>query len=170
MAAAVIAAGALMFLVWETLRNRGPATQPVWVRIVRFAPFVIVSFLSVYVAARAPRGRKPFQIDLSVSLEDLARSLPKVPHLRSVAVILLLAAVAFGAHRLLVAFIATMLVSSAWEIAQTTVVGHNAQLADLAPNLVAATVTAVALLAVRTICEKLRRSPRGVADVPRSAA
>ena len=151
MVAALIAAVALAFISWEMARDRRRTSQPLWVRITRFAPFVIVSFLSLYAAARAPRGRKPFQLDVSLSFEDLARSMSKVPHLRSVAIILLLAVVAFGVHRLLVAFIATMLVSIGWEIAQTTVVGHNARLADLAPNLVAATVTVLALVALRAI-------------------
>jgi VanZ family protein len=156
MAAAVIGLGALMFLLWEAWRNRRPASQSMWVRVLRFVPFVVVSVLSLYAAARAPRGRKPFQVDFSLSLDDVSRSMTKVPHLRSVAVILLLAVVGFGVYRLLAAFVATVLVSIAWEIAQTTVVGHNARLADMAPNLVAATVTVLVLLAVRTVCERRR--------------
>ncbi|HXU30679.1 MAG TPA: hypothetical protein VN851_08900 [Thermoanaerobaculia bacterium] len=60
----------------------------------------------------------------------------KVPHLRSIAILFLLAVVAFGIRRLLVAFAVTMALGITWELAEATVVGHYARLADLAPNLV----------------------------------
>lgn len=41
-------------------------------------------------------------------------------------------------RRLVLALAMTMLVGLGWELAQTTVVGHNARLADLVPDLVAA--------------------------------
>lgn len=74
------------------------------------------------------------------------RSATKVPHLVGVAVLVLLAIVAFGTRRLRWAFLATMLVGAGWELCQTTVVGHHARIADLGPNLVGA-LTAIGIVA-----------------------
>lgn len=125
-----------------------PATTA-WSRIARIAPFAVVGSLSLIAAARAPQGRKPFQMDLTISIDDLARSMTKVPHLRSIAVLFLLAVVAFGAHRLARAFWSTTLLGIGWELAQTTVVGHNARLADLAPNLTAALLCLALIAGIR---------------------
>lgn len=44
-----------------------------------------------------------------------------------------------------------------WELAQTTVVGHNARLADLAPNLTSGLVCLAAVAALRQILEKRKQ-------------
>jgi VanZ family protein len=60
-----------------------------------------------------------------------------VPHFKYISILFLLAVVATGTKRLSLALALTMLVGVAWELAQTTVIGHNARVADLAPNVVA---------------------------------
>ena len=135
-------------------------------RALRVAPFLAVSALSLWVAGRAPEGRKPFQFDVSLSGEDLARSMTKVPHLRSIAILFVLATLAVGSDRLLLALGLTMLVGFGWEIAETTVVGHNARLADLAPNLVAGIGSFAIVAAIRwlTLWISGNHRRRAVAD------
>jgi hypothetical protein len=120
-------------------------------RVLRGAPFVIVAALSIFVAAQAPHGRKPFAIDFSISLDDLARSMTKVAHLRSIAVIFLLAVLAVGTQRLMLAFGLTMLVGVGWELSEATVVRHYARLADLAPNVVSGLTTLAVIAGIRWI-------------------
>jgi VanZ family protein len=141
----LIAAAALVVIV-QMLRSGESQPPRTWVRWVRAAPFVICATLSVWIALRAPHGRKPFSADLGLTREDLIQAMTKVPHLVGVAVLVLLAIIAFGTRRLAWAFLATMLLSVSWEIAEGTVVGHYAKLADLAPNLTGA-LFAVALVA-----------------------
>ena len=170
MLAGVIAAVVTAVLVAEMLRERPSGVRGVWLRIARIVPFGLVAGLSLYGAGRAPNGRKPFQLDLSLSGHDLLRSMSKVPHLRSIAVILLLAALAFGTNHLFRAFVATTLIGVSWELLQTTVVGHHARLADLAPNLVSASATVLALFALRVGCHKLRASRQRKSSAAPNAA
>src|SRR5205814_1705938 len=59
------------------------------------APFWIASILSIFVAVQAPRGRRPFQIHFHLFWrEDLMTSMTKVAHLRSIAILFLLAVLA----------------------------------------------------------------------------
>ncbi len=76
----------------------------------------------------------------------------KVPHLRGFAVLVLLAVVAFGTQRLLEAFVATMALAISCELAQATVVGHHARLADLAPNLLGGAIPLVVVAGLRRVC------------------
>lgn len=112
------------------------------VRILRVVPFASLAVLSLWVAGTGPRGRKSFQFDWTISGSELVRAVTKVPHLRATAVLFLLATLAVGSNRLLLAFGLTMLVGVGWELAEATVVGHNALLIDLAPDLIG-TLTAV---------------------------
>jgi hypothetical protein len=161
----VIAAGALVLIVLDILRPPAQRPAPLWFRVARAAPFVIVSALSLFAASQAPRGRKPFQVDFSLSREDLALSMSKVAHLRSIAVILLLAVVAFGTQRLVAAFGATMLVGIGWELAETTVIGHYARLADLAPNITSGAFCVLAIAGIRWVLQRRARPspPAGLA-------
>jgi VanZ family protein len=52
------------------------------------------------------------------------------------AMLFVLAALATGGARLWLAAVLTFLVGVGWEIAQTTVIGHNPRVVDLFPNLV----------------------------------
>jgi hypothetical protein len=166
MAAIVIGVAAVLLLIVEMSQPpaRGPIPTPQ--RIIHSIPFVAVSALSLWVAGRAPQGRKPFQVDLSLSADDLALSMTKVPHLRSMAIIFLLAALAVGSRRLASAFALTMLVGLGWELAEATVVGHHARLADLAPDLVAAVSALAMILGLRWVVTSRvkRRSAHPTAD------
>ena len=126
-------------------------------RIARAAPFAAFAALSLFVAPRASRGRHPFQFDLGLSATDIARSAMKLPHLRGYAVLFLLAVVALGVNRLVSALLACTTLGIACELAQATVVGHNARLADLAPNLVGCLVALLLVVAVRALVSTQRR-------------
>jgi hypothetical protein len=67
----------------------------------------------------------------------------KTPHLKSIAVLVVLALVAVGVRRWKTAWAMAVLVGFGWELAETTVVGHSARLADLAPDVVSASGTAL---------------------------
>jgi hypothetical protein len=149
MIAAVIALGALAVIGRDLLHPQ--RSFSVWLRIVRATPFVVIALLSLWTAAKAPQGRHPFQVDLSLSAEDLARSMTKLPHLKSIAVLFLVAVIAFGAYRVVWAFTATMLVGAGWEIAEATVVGHHARLADLAPNIASGVACLVLVATIRRL-------------------
>ena len=127
-----------------------PQPRPLWLRVLRAAPFWIASIRSIFVAVQAPRGRRPFQIHFNLFWrEDLMTSMTKVAHLRSIAILFLLAVLAFGVHRLLVAFAVTELVGVGWEIAEATVIGHRGAVSDLAPNLVAGAVALAVIAGLR---------------------
>ena len=117
------------------------------VKILRIVPFASLAGLSLWVAGTGGRGRKAFQVDWTISGSELARAVTKVPHLRATAVLFLLATLTVGSNRLLVAFGLTMLVGIGWELAEATVVGHNARLIDLAPDLIG-TLTALVFVAL----------------------
>ena len=104
-----------------------------WSRV-RWLPFAFAAAGSIAVAAFAPDGRKPAQIEWTLSLEALSSSLNKGPHVGASALIALFAVIAAGRLRLPLAFTLTVLVGASWEIAQTTVIGHRARISDLAPD------------------------------------
>jgi hypothetical protein len=156
MVSIVVTAAAVVLILFDMARVRETVHRPAWEGIVRAGPFVVAGALSIFVAGQASRGRHLFQMDFSLSREELVRSMTKVPHLRSIAILFLLAVIAFGVHRLLRAFAATMLVGAGWEIAEATVVGHHARLADLAPNLVAGVAVLLLVTAVRFVFERWR--------------
>jgi Na+/proline symporter len=106
--------------------------------LLRWLPFAMVALLSIAMAAWAPLGRKPFYLDANLSAAALAFSIQKPPHIVACAVLALLAVAAAGRRRLLLAFALAVLVGACWELAQTTVVGHAARLADLAPDALGA--------------------------------
>jgi hypothetical protein len=148
---------ALALLLLDMARRSTAPRRSLLMRILRSAPFVIVAALSIFVAAQAPHGRKPFAIDFSISLPDLARSMTKVAHLRSIAVIFLLAVLAVGTQRLMLAFTLTMLVGVGWELAESTVVRHYARLADLAPNLVSGLASLAVIAGIRWVFQARHR-------------
>jgi hypothetical protein len=153
----IVGVCALAFLLVEMAKVSARLPDSVPWRIVRAAPFVIVAALSIIVAAQAPHGRKPFHIDFSIAPDDLAWSMRKVPHLRSIAVIFLLAVIAFGTRRLLLAFAATMLVGVGWELAESTVIRHRAAVSDLAPNIVSGLVSLIIIAGIRWLFDERRR-------------
>lgn len=161
----IVAVAVLGLLVADMSRSgRGRAISAT-ARIARALPFVVASALSLWVVSQAPNGRKPFQVDLSLSAEDLARSMTKVAHFRSIAILFFTAVLAVGSRRLLLALALTMLVGLGWEAAETTVIGRNARLADLAPNLAAGVAALVTVLVIRwTVVSLLAWRRRGSPD------
>lgn len=109
-------------------------------RGLRAIPFLAFGAASVWLAARAPNGRKPFTIAFDFSLDALLLALTKWPHMASMAFLYLLALIAAGLQRSILAATLVFGVGVGWELAQSTVIGHNARIADLLPNAAALTV------------------------------
>lgn len=160
----VLLATVALSLIVHMLRSEESQPPRTWVRRIRAAPFVICATLSLWIAMKAPNGRKPFTADLSLAREDLIQSMTKVPHLVGVAVLFLLAVVAFGTRRVVWAFLATMLLSIGWEIGEATVIGHYARLADLAPNLTGAVLALALVAAIRWFIDGRAARPSPIAD------
>ena len=135
------------------------------VRILPVVPFACLAVLSLWVAGRSPLGRKPFQIDWSISASELAQVVTKVPHLIATAVFFLLATLAVGSNRLLLAFGLTMLVGVGWELAETTVVGHHARLIDLVPDLIGTLAALVIVVLARWIVQRIRNRQAEVSEL-----
>ena len=135
-------------------------------RVVRWLPFLGLAMFSLWFAAQAPDGRKPFSLSLDVTLTSLAHVAVKPIHFRATAVLFLLGIVAVGARRLPWALGLTLLVSFGWEVAQATVLGHNARLADMLPNIIAAVTTAGLFLGCRPLLSSVRRHNRRLEERP----
>ncbi len=137
----------------------------------RWLPFLAVALLSIAIAAWAPLGRKPFQFDWSLSAAALAFSLKKPPHILACAVLALLAFAAAGPRRVLLAFALAVFVGGCWELAQSTVVGHAARLADLAPDALGAMLGCVlgaALMSRLDLRDSGRQHSRESSQLPGS--
>jgi hypothetical protein len=113
-------------------------------RALRAVPFLAFAGASLWWAARAPQGRKPFTMAFDISLDALLLALTKWPHMASVAFLYGLALIATGLQRSAVAAALVFGVGVGWELAQSTVIGHNARIADLLPNAVALTACVLA--------------------------
>jgi VanZ family protein len=126
-------------------------------RLLRWLPFAGAALMSLVMSALAPDGRKAFQINWSLSLDALHFSITKGPHVGATMLLGLLAVVATGPKRLPLAFLLTVLVGAGWELGQTTVVGHNARLADLAPDALGAAIGCAWGALVCWLAEQSRR-------------
>ncbi len=104
--------------------------------VLRLLPFTVLALASIWAANRAPEGRRPPQIDFTVTPEAIANALTKVPHIASMALLFVLAVLATGYSRVWLAAVLTFLVGVSWELVQTTVIGHNPRVVDIFPNLV----------------------------------
>lgn len=109
-------------------------------RVLRMLPFTALALASIWAANRAPDGRRPPQMDFTVTLEAIANALTKVPHIASMAMLFVLAVLATGYSRVWLAAVLTFLVGVSWELVQTTVIGHNPRVVDLFPNVVGITI------------------------------
>jgi VanZ family protein len=96
------------------------------------------SLFSLVLSAMAPDGRHPFAIDWHVDTAEIAFSIVKAPHIGATALLALLALLGTGRERWLWALVSCVLVGAGWELCQTTVIGHTARLADLAPDALGA--------------------------------
>lgn len=102
----------------------------------RVLPFTALALASIWVTNRAPDGRRPPQMDFTVTPEAIANALTKMPHIASMAMLFVLAVLATGYSRIWLAAVLTFLVGVSWELVQTTVIGHNPRVVDLFPNVV----------------------------------
>jgi hypothetical protein len=115
----------------------------------RWLPFIALTGLGLWVAAGLPHGRKPFEMDLSLSGAAILLSLGKWTHYKSIALHFALAVVGAGTQRVRLAFVLTLLAGVGWELAETTAIRHHARLADLAPDLAAALACVAILMVLR---------------------
>jgi hypothetical protein len=120
-------------------RNRDP--RPLWqqardLNVMRKLPFWMLALASILIAYHAPYGRKPYDFDWNYSWAAIEWSLYKPLHIAGCAALMVLGVLAYKWKRWWLAALLTMLVGLAWEFAQTTVAGHYARIADLAPDLV----------------------------------
>lgn len=127
--------------------------------VARAVPFVVCAGLSIWVAGRAPSGRRAPQFDWSVDLSAVARAVTKVPHMKWMVVLFLLALLAVGFRRSGTAAGLTLAVGVGWELAETTVVGHHAALVDLLPDGVTVLAVWVVIVGIRTRAWR-RRVPK----------
>lgn len=124
----------------RTLSTAEPATA--WPGAVgyaarlRWVPFVLAAIISTAMSFDAPQGRRPFFIDWDISGPSLGFSLFKEPHIGASALIGMLAVLAARRSRWWLALLLTVATGAAWELGQTTVIGHSARLADLLPDAV----------------------------------
>jgi VanZ family protein len=160
----VLLAAAALSVIVHMLRSEGSQPARTWVRRTQAAPFAILAILSLWIAQRAPNGRKPFAVDFSLDRQDLIQSMTKVPHLVGGAVFFLLAVVAFGTRRLGRALLATMLLGIGWELGETTVVRHYARLTDLAPDLTGAVLALALVAAIRWFIDGPAERSSPIAD------
>jgi VanZ family protein len=109
-------------------------------RALRWLPFAAAALFSLAMSALAPEGRRPFDIDWSLSAATLELSVIKAPHIGACALLALLGVLGAGARGWPLALLLTVLVGAGWELCQTTVIGHSARLADLAPDSLGALI------------------------------
>ncbi|RQP24286.1 VanZ family protein [Piscinibacter terrae] len=119
--------------VIRTATFRPALTEAQW-QVLRWLPFAFASLFSIVMSAMAPDGRRAFQIDWSLTMDALEFSIGKAPHISACAVLGLLGMMAAGMRRWHVALALTVATGAAWELCQTTVIGHYARLSDLAPD------------------------------------
>ncbi|NLU76087.1 hypothetical protein HCC61_26145 [Streptomyces sp. HNM0575] len=118
---------------------------------VRGVPFVVLAVASVWAASRAPDGRQAPRMDWSLDGESVLLALTKWPHFLWMAVLFCLAVLAVSVNRLGRAAGLTLVVGLAWELAETTVIGHNPRIADLVPDVVSVALTSGIVVGIRTL-------------------
>ncbi|GAA5665689.1 hypothetical protein Brsp07_04195 [Brucella sp. NBRC 14130] len=84
--------------------------------VLRVLPFTALALASIWAANRAPDGRRPPQMDFTVTPEAIANALTKVPHIASMALLFVLAVLATGYSRVWLAAVLTFLVGVSWEL------------------------------------------------------
>jgi hypothetical protein len=114
--------------------SRSLRQQAFDLNVMRKLPFWLLATLTMMAAYRAPYGRRPAEFDFDISWEAIVWSLYKPLHIVVCAALMVLGVLAYKWKRWWLAAVLTMLVGLGWEIAQTTVAGHNPRLADLVPD------------------------------------
>lgn len=102
----------------------------------RWVPFVVVSIASLWASARTTEGYRDPIFDWDISWPAIANALTKMPHIGSMFMIFVLAALAAGSGRVWLAALLSFVVGVGWEVVQMPTIGNNPRLADLAPDLV----------------------------------
>jgi len=104
--------------------------------VARWVPFAVISIASLWASAQTTQGYRDPIFDWDLSWPAIANALTKMPHIGSMFMIFLLAALAVGLGRLWLAALLTFAVGIGWELVQMPTIGNNPRLADLAPDLV----------------------------------
>jgi VanZ family protein len=136
------------------------------IRVLRTLPFLVLAALSIRAAAQAPQGRGHFAINMGITADGLAEAVTKIPHIRTCAVLFLLATIAVGSRRLSLAFGLTMLIGASWEVAEATGIGRNSRLVDLAPDLIGTFLSLVLVLLIRSLVNRFTTWQRGAQGQP----
>jgi hypothetical protein len=117
--------------------KRSRRKAPPWfldLEVMRRLPFWLLAALTLMIAYRAPYGRRPPEFDFDMSWDAMVWAAQKPLHIAACALLMVLGVLAYKWKYWWLAALLTMLVGLSWEIAQTTVVGHNPRLADLVPD------------------------------------
>lgn len=123
----------------KTRPKKPPDPQPLWrqaldLNVMRRLPFWLLAALTMMIAYRAPYGRRAAEFDFDMSWDAILWASQKWLHIAACALLMVLGVLAYKWKRWWLAALLTMLIGFGWEIAQTTVVGHNPRLADLVPD------------------------------------
>jgi len=121
------------------------------IRSARVIPLLLLALVSLVVAAGVSAERRPFYCDMNLSSWALLSSLHKVEHYKATALVFSMAWLAVGNRRLRMAFVLTMLLGVAWEMAEATALGHTSRLSDLAPDFVAAFTSLLIAVLIRSL-------------------
>ena len=110
--------------------------QALDLNVMRKLPFWLLAALTLMIAYRAPYGRRPPEFDFDMGWDAMVWAAQKPLHIIACALLMVLGVLAYKWQRWWLAALLTMLIGLGWEIAQTTVVGHNPRLADLVPDFI----------------------------------
>lgn len=104
--------------------------------VARWAPFVLVGGASLWASARTSEGYRAPVFDWDIGWPAISNALTKLPHIGSMVMLFLLAALAVGYGRMWLAAALSLAVAIGWELVQMPTIGNNPRLADLAPDMV----------------------------------
>lgn len=104
--------------------------------VARWVPFAVISIASLWASAQTTQGYRDPTFAWDISWPAIANALTKMPHVGSMFMIFIFAALAVGVGRLWLAALLTLVVGIGWEVVQMPTIGNNPRLADLAPDLV----------------------------------
>lgn len=112
-----------------------------------------MSIVSLWVAAGLPNPRKPFVVHVDLSSGALVESIAKTKHYAATALFFFLSVLAVGPRRAGISFWLAMGLGVAWELAEATGPRHNARVADLLPDLIAAAACVIAMVIGRRLSQ-----------------
>jgi hypothetical protein len=127
----------------------------VW-RRARWLPFLLLAAIALVYAYYPQLPRKPFSMSWDLSPSTIAFVAYKPVHYRAAAVLFLLAALAVGYRQVVLAIGLTLLVCFGIELAEATVEGHNARLADMVSYLIGTGIGLLTLTAAFAVVRRIR--------------